>query len=441
MKDRGKTKEQLIRELKDLRQSFAESERTETKCERTKGEMRESRDILKTLAKNANEGTFQLSRSRSIRHVNPKAEEILGCKPEDFIERHFKKATTKKEASKSLEALKRVFSGKIIKQFVLNKKDNKWKIASKENKATSTEKEGRIVGVRRVKRDIRENNQVEEELRNIAAKNKSLIIAVPDLMFRLDKNGIFLGFIPEKESSLEKLSIGFLGKSVNDVLDKEIAKKFIQCVKQAVKTGETQTLEYQLSLNGKDYHYETRIAAIGNEEALVVVRDFTRQKQAESMAVTDPLTNAYNRRKFSEVLDQEIKRVERYDRSFSIVLLDIDNFKKINDMHGHDVGDFVLKRVTELVRENIRDVDILSRYGGEEFVIILPETSIKGAMVVAERIRKVIESACFDKVGHITVSAGVSDFMQGDNSESVFKKADNALYIAKNEGRNRVSVH
>jgi diguanylate cyclase (GGDEF)-like protein len=145
----------------------------------------------------------------------------------------------------------------------------------------------------------------------------------------------------------------------------------------------------------------------------------------------DPLTHAYNRRKLSELLDQEIKRVERNDKPFSMVMLDIDHFKKINDTHGHDVGDYVLKRMTNLIRENIRDIDILSRYGGEEFVIILPERNL----------RKVIESACFDKVGQITISAGVSDFMQGDNRESVFKKADNALYIAKNGGRNRVSVH
>jgi len=302
-------------------------------------------------------------------------------------------------------------------------------------------KEGRIVGMRKVKRDVRERNQAEEELMRSVAKNESLLIAIPDLVFRLDKNGVFLEFIPEKEFSLWKPSSEFLGRSVYDVLDKKVARQFMQNVNRAIETGETQILEYQLSLKGKSHHYESRIMTDGKGDILVVVRNFTRQKQAERMAAIDPLTHAYNRRKFSELLDQEIKKVERNDKSFSIVMLDIDHFKRINDTHGHDAGDYVLKRMTKLVRENIRDLDILSRYGGEEFVIILPERNLKGAIAVAERIRKVIESACFDKVGQITISAGVSDFMQGDNRESVFKKVDNALYIAKNGGRNRVSVH
>ncbi len=312
---------------------------------------------------------------------------------------------------------------------------------TKKQLANPVKKEGRIVGIRRVKRDFRERNQAEEELMRSVEKNESLLIAIPDLMFRLDKNGVFLEFIPEKEFSSWKPSSKFLGKSVSEVLDKETAKQFMLCVKRAIETGETQILEYQLSLKGKSHHYESRLMADGKGDILVVVRNFTRQKQAERMAAIDPLTHAYNRRKFSELLDQEIKRVERNDRSFSMVMLDIDHFKKINDTHGHDAGDYVLKRMTKLVRENIRDIDILSRYGGEEFVIILPERNLKGAIAVAERIRKVIESACFDKVGQITISAGVSDFIQGDNRESVFKKADNALYIAKNGGRNRVSVH
>ncbi len=302
-------------------------------------------------------------------------------------------------------------------------------------------KEGRIVGMRRVKRDVRERNQAEEELMRSVAKNESLLIAIPDLVFRLDKNGVFLEFIPEKEFSSWKPPSELLGRSIYEELDKETAKQFMLCVKRAIETGETQILEYQLSLNGKSHHYESRLMADGKGDILVVVRNFTRQKQAERMAAIDPLTHAYNRRKFSELLDQEIKSVERNDRSFSMVMLDIDHFKRINDTHGHDAGDYVLKRMTNIIRENIRKRDILSRYGGEEFVIILPERNLKGAIAVAERIRKVIESACFDKVGHITISAGVSDFIQGDNRDSVFKKADNALYIAKNGGRNRVSVH
>jgi len=301
----------------------------------------------------------------------------------------------------------------------------------KENKHMQTEKE---------LEESKETLKTIVEVRESAARNRSLLVAIPDLIFRLDKEAVFLEFIPAKEFSLVKPLKGFLGRNVHDVFDPETSKKFSLCVKKAVKTGDTQILPYQLSFKGKIYHYEARIAACGNGEVLAIVRDFTKQKEAETLAEIDPLTNVYNRRKFSELLDQEIERVERYNRALSVVLLDIDYFKKINDTYGHDVGDYVLKRMTKLIKENIRRVDTLARYGGEEFVVILPETGIKGAMAVAERIRRVIEETSFNKVDHVTISAGVSVFKDGDNHQSVVKKADNALYVAKREGRNRISV-
>jgi len=286
---------------------------------------------------------------------------------------------------------------------------------------------------------IKERNQTEETLMETAAKNRSLLVAIPDLIFRLNKKGVFLEFIPAKEFSLWKSPSGFLGKNIHEVFREDIAKKFTCCVNQASKTSETQIFQYQLVFNGKTYHHEARIVAFGRE-FLAIVRDFTKQREAEKMAETDPLTNIYNRRKFSELLDQEIERVERYNRSLAVILLDIDHFKRINDTFGHDAGDSVLKKISRLIRENIRSVDTLARYGGEEFVIILPETTLKKAMTVAERIRRVIERKSFDTVGHITISAGVSIFEESDNKQSIVKKADRGLYIAKSEGRNRVSI-
>ncbi len=439
--DSKKTKKQLAKELNNLSQRIAELERAEIERKHTERERKESIIRLKTGVKNVRDRAFRFSPSIIFDYVNPGEEEIFGFRPEDIIGTQLKKTTVESESPKSSGTRKRILSGRMIKKFLISRKDRKKNPGYKKINTTPVEKEGRIVGIRRVKRDIRERNQADEELMRSVEKNEALLIAIPDLMFRLDKNGVFLEFIPEKEFSSWKPSCELLGRSVYDVLDKKVARQFMQSVKRAIETGETQILEYQLSLKGKSHHYESRIMADGKGDILVVVRNFTRQKQAERMAAIDPLTHAYNRRKFSELLDQEIKRVEKNDRSFSLVMLDIDHFKKINDTHGHDAGDYVLKRMTKLVRDNIRDIDILSRYGGEEFVIILPERNLKGAMVVAERIRKVIESACFDKMGQITISAGVSDFIQGDNRESVFKKADNALYIAKNGGRNRVSVH
>ena len=285
-----------------------------------------------------------------------------------------------------------------------------------------------------------ERQRADEELRKSEEKNRSLLIAIPDIMFRLNKEGVFLEFITAKNFPLWMDASEFVGKNVQDVLDKKISKRFMKCLKQAAKTGNTQILQYQLSVGGETHHYEARIVATWGEEVLAIVRDFTDQRQAEKMAETDPLTNIYNRRKFSRLLDQEIQRVERYDRFLSVVLLDIDHFKKVNDTYGHDTGDNVLRRITELIKENIRMTDILARYGGEEFVIILPETDVKGASRQIERMRKIIEKTSFDGAGNLTISAGITSYMGGDSCKSMITRADKALYLAKEEGRNRVRV-
>ncbi len=282
--------------------------------------------------------------------------------------------------------------------------------------------------------------QAEEDLRRREEINRSLLIAIPDLMFRFSKSGIFLEIIPAKEFALWKHPGEFIGKNVYDVFDKKIAEQFKHCMKLAVVTGETQIFQYRLVVNGKTQHYETRITASREEEILAIVRDFTKQRQAEKMAETDSLTSIYNRRKFFELLDQEIRRVERYNRFLSVVLLDIDHFKKVNDIYGHDAGDYVLKRMTRLIRKDIRITDTFARYGGEEFVLILPETNLEGAKIQIERVRKIIEKASFAKVGHITISAGIAEFIEGDTRKSLVKRADEALYLAKKEGRNRVRV-
>ena len=285
-----------------------------------------------------------------------------------------------------------------------------------------------------------ERQRADEELRRSEEKNRSLLIAIPDIMFRLNKEGVFLEFITAKNFPLWMNASEFVGNNVYEVFDKKISNRFMKSLNLAAKTGNTQILQYQISVDGKTHHYEARIIATWGEEVLAIVRDFTDQRQAEKMADTDPLTNIYNRRKFSKLLEQEIKRVERYDRALSIVMLDIDHFKRVNDTYGHDTGDYVLRRITEIIKENVRITDTLARYGGEEFVIILPETDVRGASRLIERMRKTIEKTSLDSVGIITISAGIAVYMGGDNCKSMITRADKALYLAKEEGRNRVRV-
>jgi len=183
----------------------------------------------------------------------------------------------------------------------------------------------------------------------------------------------------------------------------------------------------------------------GQDIAIVrIAHNITERKRLEEelrrLATTDPLTMAYNRTKFNEIINREIERVKRYGQRLSMIIFDIDHFKKVNDTHGHTVGDKVLRTMAELVRNNIRKVEYLIRWGGEEFMILASEIALDEAVLLAERIKNIIENHRFDEVGKVTISCGVTEFKEGDTIDSFIKRADDALYMAKKKGKNRVEV-
>ena len=167
--------------------------------------------------------------------------------------------------------------------------------------------------------------------------------------------------------------------------------------------------------------------------------------QARALAKTDGLTGIANHRSFHEALDREISRASRKGNAFSLIIMDIDDFKRINDTYGHLVGDAVLKDLVRRVGENVRTADVFARYGGEEFGLILPETDLAGAEVLAQRIRKAIGSKPFAYAQHsigYTVSMGMTIFntKQPVKKDLLIDQADTAMYAAKRGGKNRVSV-
>jgi len=167
------------------------------------------------------------------------------------------------------------------------------------------------------------------------------------------------------------------------------------------------------------------------------------------LSITDPLTGCYNRGYMTERLPQEIKRAKRYRHSLSLVLCDIDHFKRVNDTYGHQAGDRILKEFVQWINESIRDgVDWLARYGGEEFLIVVPETDTKGACCVVERLRRILSQRAIGIQGeriHITASFGVTGLDPATpdekiSPEALITQADECLYQAKQEGRNRIRV-
>jgi polar amino acid transport system substrate-binding protein len=159
--------------------------------------------------------------------------------------------------------------------------------------------------------------------------------------------------------------------------------------------------------------------------------------QLEKLSVTDKLTGIYNRLKLDEMLMHKKNVYDRYKRVFSVIMFDIDDFKKVNDNYGHQVGDDVLKKISSIAELNKRKSDILGRWGGEEFLIICPDTNLQGALALAEKIREEIEKYDFG-IKTLTASFGVSEYSENDSIEKLIKRADDALYKAKKEGKNRV---
>jgi diguanylate cyclase (GGDEF)-like protein len=203
---------------------------------------------------------------------------------------------------------------------------------------------------------------------------------------------------------------------------------------------------------------DIRLLSILSMQVAVGMHNARLYAEIEKMAVTDPLTGLYNFRYFHQRLGAEIARSQRYRHPLSIIMIDLDDFKKINDLYGHLTGDRVLREAALTFRKNIRrydepmvlkggELDIVSRYGGEEFIIIQPDTPLAGALVCAERLREILEASVGQKAGlpydrnstqRITGSFGVTAFDVGETQESMIRRADKAMYQAKEQGKNRV---
>jgi len=224
--------------------------------------------------------------------------------------------------------------------------------------------------------------------------------------------------------------------------------------------GEVEDRVHGLQIGADDYlpkpfstrELEARIfAALRNRTTQTELAERNRQLESmlhhvESLAITDPLTGIFNRRRFSDVLRREVAVTRRYKNSLSLLMLDLDHFKTVNDRFGHDAGDEVLRSVATSLTSSLREVDLAARYGGEEFAVIMPQTSKVNAATVAERIARQIAQVehSFDGAKVVlTASIGVAEIadLQQATAENLVKSADIALYEAKRTGRNRIVLY
>lgn len=205
--------------------------------------------------------------------------------------------------------------------------------------------------------------------------------------------------------------------------------------------GELQNLKK----DGTSYWLHVRIVPIFGKNSKITGfkafrDDITAKKHMEKIATTDKLTQIHNRVYLDDMYEKEFRRAKRYNQSFSIIMIDIDDFKNINDTYGHLVGDMTLVSMAQVIEKNIRKSDYLGRWGGEEFLIICPNTLLAEARIVGDKIHKAIENFEFENIPRQTSSIGISEYKVDDSRDTTIRRADKAMYMAKISGKNRVIV-
>lgn len=318
---------------------------------------------------------------------------------------------------------------------------------------TLKDEEGRVTGVLSTARDITDEKKIQQTLEESEKKYKNLAKAmeqVDDILYITDKFGTI--------SYVNGAYCRHTGYSQAEVIgqNSRISKSgmhdqgFYKELWATILSGEV----YRNTLinrkkNGDLYYEKKTITPLKNDYQEIVGfissgKDVTQEtmlhQEVERIATIDNLTGVYNRHKFEELFTLESERSRRFSHPLSMILIDIDHFKAVNDTYGHDVGDAVLKRLAEIVQESIRKIDIFARWGGEEFLVLSPNTDLENIQILAEKLRKAVEGADFPEIGEITISLGVSTFEKEDTFLELFKRADQGLYSAKQNGRNRIGI-
>lgn len=285
---------------------------------------------------------------------------------------------------------------------------------------------------------------------------KLLVENTPDVVFQQDRHLRYVWILGDRLHGFAARDV--LGKTDFDLFSPEEAERLSGAKRAVIQKLEPSRVEDRLRIGGKERYFASfyRVWRGDKGEVLGItgyMRDITECRSAEmalekseqkfrELSIRDPLTDLYNLKYFYETLKNEVERVNRYHFPLSILMLDIDHFKSINDRYGHYEGDHVLRRAGEIIKRYIRQVDSAYRFGGEEFVIILPETEDEEAIQVAERIRLGFKSENFspkiDEKAHLTVSIGVARYFPKEELIAFLKRVDDNLYEAKKQGRDRV---
>lgn len=283
--------------------------------------------------------------------------------------------------------------------------------------------------------------------------------SLADPIFVIDYDGHYIDVIGGDGEDVRQSAADLLGRSIHEVLPLDVADKFLALIRSAIDECRVQTSEFLLPANHHNRRgtsaaqwFEGRISPVNCEQQTLpicvawTIADITRRKQLEqrlrSQADTDELTGLFNRRLFLRRTTEELARAHRYGRELHLALIDLDHFKHINDQFGHPVGDALLKHVSRILEQELRQSDLLARIGGEEFAVLLPDTNAEQALELMRRLQSQIRAfplELHDTLLPITFSVGITSVQHTDQEPTdLLKRVDQMLYRAKNLGRNRI---
>lgn len=291
----------------------------------------------------------------------------------------------------------------------------------------------------------------------------ALLAQAPACMAVKDLEGRYLFVNDQYERFFHISSDGIVGKYDYELFEQSVAEAFVAADKSVLEEGKTQYIEEQAPVDGVLHDFLTIKFPIPDQAGEVIAvgliaTDITERKKIENelqltktalemsneelreamnrleqIAVVDQLTGAWNRHKFEQVVAAEMTRFTRYNTSVSLLLFDLDNFKPVNDEYGHDAGDRVLKELVQRINQNIRKLDYLFRWGGDEFIVLLPSTPAVLAWNTAQKLKESIAGKPFQGQHEISASFSVSTLHEGESVQSWLKRADQGLYRAKSD--------
>lgn len=401
-----------------------------------------------------------------IKLLNPAFEKITGWKSSEWIGKNFSSIVHPDDLPMAVETFKQVLEGKSPPIYELRILSKSGEYITGEFTSMPLVTGDKVVGEFGIVRDVTERKKMQDAIKESEYKYRTLLMNIPHKIFYKDKSSTYIICNDSYADDLGITPSGIVGKTDYDFFPKELADKYRNDDARIMRNGRAEEIEENYIKDGKDYFVYTLKAPIRDTKGSIIgifgiFWDVTERKLSEEatkrlnielaktnkklhqMALKDTQTGLYNHRYLTEIIESEFHRAKRYGSPISLVMLDLDYFKSINDVYGHNFGDLVIGQLVSVFNRTVRNYDIVTRFGGEEFVFILPDTDHKGAIMLAQRILNKISLHSFGtskQIVHLKASLGVVTYPQDRvlTGMDLVNLADQLLSKVKDRGGNNV---